>query len=149
MTRVCSPKAETVSDRKFAVGALHRHAHKAALDERVVLQSRMSQLARFDVRGGAIICPQSLLNRKRVMHVQNDANDPLRTRPDRTPAAQQFRASASLRYPCAFLSKIQEAAGSLPRFRTIQVCPKDLLAVVRKVEHGANRASSPAGWIPR
>src|SRR5215470_10148294 len=36
-----------------------------------------------------------------------------------------------------------------PRFRTIQVCPKDWPRVLRQLEGAVDRASSPAGWHPR
>jgi hypothetical protein len=47
---------------------------------------------------------------------------------------------------CYLFGEARQAADSAPpRFRTIQVWPNDLPAVLRQVERAVNRVSSPTG----
>src|SRR5262249_44146547 len=50
--------------------------------------------------------------------------------------------------PCAVLVCVEALlrGGLTPRFRTIQVWPKDLPSVLRQVEGAVNRMPSPSGW---
>src|SRR5262249_3246065 len=58
-------------------------------------------------------------------------------RPDRNPAVQQ---SAATRDLVSSQSSTGGARRAPPRFRTFQVCPKDLPSFLRQAERAANRA---------